>query len=863
MNIIALTECWLNSSFSIPPIDAFNYVYKLSVLGRAGGLVLYTNKNLDVQEIVPGDDFTTSSSEFLCVELVDFKIIIILVYRHHADKISCFINCLDNLLSLHQFNKHNYRYLLCGDMNIDLLKKCNNTSLYLSTCRDHGFSCLLKATTRNHSCLDHVFEKTATDFLHSTITTHDLEITDHSTIVISTPVSRQPDKKPKLFRLHNTKTISHFINNILQVNWSELVNDSRDINTNTDAFIDKLLNLYYKSFPLVKPKIKKNKPLWFDSELAHMAKHKNFLLRKTRRRNCAILKSRFTAYNAIFKKRLSSKKISFCHKSLNLANNNKKWKLINFFLNKSATKQLSSLTCFDFKDHYSNIFSVSYPINDINITYSISQTMFLSPTNVTEVSNAFNKLPKKSTKQDHDLPSFLWHTIGPYISHIVCFLINQMLTTGEFPRCLKNADITPIYKKGNKNEAKNFRPITILHNLSKVYERIIYIRLLNFVLTHNILPSCQYGFRPKHSVRDAVVDLLFKIESNYLNNKKSCAIFLDLSRAFDCVNHNKLIQILYSLGIRGHGNQLIKSYLTDRQFRIKYNEDTSCYSPILRGVPQGGLLSPLLYNLYVFNFSSLSRDVIQYADDSTIIIPFDNCLELQFTLDILSSNLCTYFNHLDLSLNVNKTQMMLFNSRDNPTLQLCNQSIIPTDSVCFLGTVIDNQRKFHLMADSIISKIKRTFPLLYRIRHVLTHNTKKLFFSSFVIPYIMFSIPFLLLCSKSSVTKISIVYKRAIKILFNLPFRTPSSLVFLKSGLCSPKSLIDNHCYVYSYKLFYNLLPQSICNFSSKSLHHAFILHAHKDTKSLFNKIALHWNSLPRHTRCSPSLHRFKTLIFE
>ena len=143
----------------------------------------------------------------------------------------------------------------------------------------------------------------------------------------------------------------------------------------------------------------------------------------------------------------------------------------------------------------------------------------------------------------------------------------------------------------------NYRPFNILRNLSKIFERVLLSRMTNFIDKHYILPDHQFSFRANHSTKDAIFSLMLKIEKNLLENKKTCCIFLDFSKAFDTVHHETLLSILHSLGFRGHFYNILADYLSGRHFRVKLNGTFSQYSPISQGVPQGSIISPLLYCL--------------------------------------------------------------------------------------------------------------------------------------------------------------------------------------------------------------------------------------------------------------------------
>ena len=181
-----------------------------------------------------------------------------------------------------------------------------------------------------------------------------------------------------------------------------------------------------------------------------------------------------------------------------------------------------------------------------------------------EILSCFSEMKNKRTKQENDIPMFLWRTIGHIIVKPIWFLVNQMFSQAKFSHMLKMADISPIFKRGDPKIPKNYRLIA-------VFERVILNSITDYCTKNNLLPPSQYGLRSNHSKKDAILKLLLEIENNSLSHLKTCVIFLDMSKAFDLVNHQILLEILNSLGFRGHFSTLLKNYLSGSKFRIKSN----------------------------------------------------------------------------------------------------------------------------------------------------------------------------------------------------------------------------------------------------------------------------------------------------
>ena len=437
-----------------------------------------------------------------------------------------------------------------------------------------------------------------------------------------------------------------------------------------------------------------------------------------------------------------------------------------------------------------------------------------------------------------------------------------MLET-NFPKIFKYADIIPIHKKGDKKLLNNYRPIATLHNLSKVFENIILNRILDFCDKFDLLPAQQFGFRKKHSTKDAILNLFLQIETNFNNNKKSCCIFLDLSKAFDTVVHEKLLDILFQLGFRGVFGNLIRSYLSERFFRVKVNSSSTIFKRVLCGVPQGSILSPILYTLYVHKLSSLSNTIIQYADDTTIIIPFSTIQDLLISLQCTSTEIDSFMNDHGLKINVQKTEIVLFGEKKTHQFSFLNDIIISSTFTKFLGLYISADLKFdHHIEKTIIPNIRKHFHIFYHISGYLDKHSKYIVFNAFICPLITYATPFLLNSSKGAWGKLNKTYNRAIKILFHLPTLTPTNQLPHLTNISSLSSLIKIHSLSYTHRIFHFKCPLIICKLFTRSVRSNFILKSHSGYQSLHNTIAEIWNVLPSNCKAEMNKNKFKHTVY-
>ena len=305
--------------------------------------------------------------------------------------------------------------------------------------------------------------------------------------------------------------------------------------------------------------------------------------------------------------------------------------------------------------------------------------------------------PKKSAGHDK-LNSIMYKNLAEVLSHPISLLINKSLSTGIVPNSMKLAKVIPIYKSKYSKLFSNYRPISLLPTLSKLLENVVHRRVYQFLKNKKILYSSQYGFRPGHSTINATTEFLWNTLQSIENNHKTLSVFLDLSKAFDTIDHSILLQKLEHYGIRGLALDWFRSYISDRKQFVSYNNKDSDIMNMNCGVPQGSVLGPLLFIIYTNDVPHClaHNKAIIFADDTTLFSS-GNCVQELFNnmkTDLLE--LIDWFRANKLSLNLSKTNYVLFRkSTDNTkiendlSLKIGDETITRASTVKFLGLHID------------------------------------------------------------------------------------------------------------------------------------------------------------------------------
>ena len=370
-------------------------------------------------------------------------------------------------------------------------------------------------------------------------------------------------------------------------------------------------------------------------------------------------------------------------------------------------------------------------------------------------------------------------------------IINLSFSTGKYINKLKLSKVIPIYKeKGDKLSTINYRPISLLSNVNKIFEKLMHKRLYNFLEEQKCIYDYQFGFRKYHSTTHALIDLTEDVRKAIDNNTFSCGVFIDLQKAFDTVDHNILLKKLEHYGIRGIANDWFNSYLKNRKQYVSISGYESKIVNINFGVPQGSVLGPLLFLIYINDLNKAIKHskTRHFADDTNLLIRNKSLKQLQKHINYDLRQLCNWLKANKISLNCSKTELIIFrhpNKQINYKLKIKinGKKLIPSKFVKYLGIYIDDHLNWSNQANSLSSRLSRAAGMLSKIRHYVSKATLRSIYFGIFSSLLTYGSQVWGQFSNVNIRRLQKIQNKAIRIINFATYREPVTPLYYKSNI--------------------------------------------------------------------------------
>ena len=493
-----------------------------------------------------------------------------------------------------------------------------------------------------------------------------------------------------------------------------------------------------------------------------------------------------------------------------------------------------------------------------------------------EVGKYISRLKNKKSMGPDNLNDFLLKMSLLYTVQPLTYIYNLCINQARFPRTWKLAKVIPLPKTKNTNDLNNFRPISLLSVLSKPLEKHIQKHVTEFVESHNLYHIFQSGFRKKHSCHSALVHMCDTWLSAINNHELAGAVFLDFKKAFDLVDHGILIKKLRLYLHSSHTVSLLQSFLSCRSQRVFINGKYSQQGHLSCGVPQGSVLGPLLFCLFINDLPLhlTNPNVIcdLFADDSSLHTHSTNLTNISLCLQDSLDNVIQWCKGNNMVLHPGKTKAMIITTRQKHQLQQLNLNVrIGSDFIeqvenyRLLGITIDNELKWDIHVNRICKTVSRNIYLLKKLAYFVSQDACKLFFDAHCLSHINYASTVWSGAKQCHISKLNTVHRRGAKILLKDTTMTTDDRL-KKLGLLSLKNQFDFNTSILFFKVLFNLAPPYL-EHNVKKANGRYDSNRYIPARpriDLFKSSFAFsgpsiWNSLPRNVRASSTLSSFKT----
>lgn len=812
---------------------------------------------------------------------------------------SCVMQSFENWIDSLQLVKP---IVICGDFNVNMLGDSIFSRQLKQICDDNGFDLLTDTYTRvtEHS-------KTLIDLCYSNINRNNIscsvctenQISDHSILKIS--VYGKSDQLPVKFR-----TISVWKNYSEVKLWNSLENsvasrpfiENGSVNVKMDWILDTIstATCQFKS-----NKIIKTTDDFFDCELENMRRKKNELYKIAQCSSSHIDSSHhwheYRCFKNVYKQRIQTKRYDCNQRKLNRVHGDIKgtWKVLNSILCKDSgeiTRIKAGDSEFDDDIDIANEFNKYFINSIVEINDSIppiAYTNNLLPihnltfqfhcVSITDVKYCLREL-KNNTDEYFLNPKVLLDAIFVIGLQLV-ETINDMFSRGEFPYALKKSTIVPIQKIAGSIEIGDHRPINTLPCIERLIESLAYAQFSKFINDHNLLNACQSGFRANHSCETAINDVLYDWKEALEGSKVVVAVFLDLKRAFETIDLNILMQKLASIGVRGNSIKWFDTYLQNRRQIVKIGEHKSVELNNTIGVPQGSILGPLLFILYISDLPLwLKYCIIKMFADDTLLYVIANSIEdatqkLNEDLELLFNKLCQY----KLKLNVDKTKAMIITNKkynvNNVNIVINGTNLKIEKQIKYLGVIIDDKLNFEPNINQICKKLGQKLNVFSRLRNDLNTDQKLNLYKSIVMPHFNYCASILFLSKNSDINRLQKIQNKFMRQILRVNRHSNKEFLLNTLKLMSVNQIIHYFTVIFIFKIVNGLTPNYLTdrikfNYESNhmTLRNSNQIRVSNATKycsqnSLFYKGVQLYNSLPNDIKNVDSLNKFKSKIYK
>ena len=842
IDIGAFNETWLDDTVMDNEIGIDHYkIVRKDRNRRGGGVILYVREEYEVEVL---QHASLQNLEALAIRVRNKSsqpFIFITWYRPPSGHSELF----DHYESLLSFvDSFNNSIVIMGDLNCDILKKPlqSNTKRVILIHENFALQPLnVTESTRVSETSSSLIDLMLTNRIELIKSSGviDIGLSDHSMNFIvwgNSPTHATP--RVFHYRKFQDVDVDAFCERLQNQPWENVIL-AKDISQAVKLWEDYLLEIVNLFMPIKSRKVKNKSSPWMTSEIVKLIKQRNKIKKKSRRTKNSedIIMYRKLRNKVTCEVRKAKKNYYVAKLSRAKGKSTDVWKILKSVIPKSQVRdpntnsEDSKIKTNEFNQYFSSIGAeLASKIKENpnllqfeNNVYTAGKIKFkFHSVSEDAVYKELMRLKDSASVGLDEISSKMLKISAPVIVPYLTYIINRSLFENKFPNQWKMSKIIPIHKSGNTTSPNNFRPISIQPTVSKLLERFVQRQFMAFLEENSLLSPAQFGFRRKHSTVTSLVKVTDEWMKAIDEGKYTGAVFIDLKKAFDCVNHDLLLCKLRNIGVSEECLPWFADYLKGRFICTSLNSNLSTPLPISFGVPQGSILGPLLFIVFINDlFRYAGNCSIQlYADDTVVYFSgndVDNIqTELNNSLFIIHKWMCSN----KLTINFDKTVSFLIGSRhmlnkhDKLEILINDIPIQQVDHVKYLGFVIDNRLKWDIHAENLCSKAGKLINYLARLRYFINESNLNLIYKAIILPLFDYADIILGSSDKKHLKRLQSLQNRAGKIIMKInPYEHVSnSQVHSVLDWLSLESRRKKHLSIFVFKSVHNMLSASVCD---------------------------------------------------
>lgn len=767
IDIFSFTETW-GQKGDMGFVQGFDLFTSKAIGNKASGSCLYVNSTFNASEVTLNIDvpkFVDSCIvDMNCIQGDLRKLYIGSFYRSPSGSLEAFNEYWEALLQY--LMENNIRSWLSGDFNIDISGDTNVANNFIQLCSNFGFRIIQHGPTRFGTNSSSTLDISITNIDRSTrAVSVQTGITDHCTMFACLNVVTRPEP-PKPIGKWNIDLV---VNELVNVDFSNVLNDN-DLNSALQSITSSLQTVInrHTSYSLMVNKYDAPDSPWMTQAILVSLRRQRKLFTKVKQRKGDKLRlEKYKAYRNKLTIVIRDAKRRYFGNALSKAKGDSKstWKVLNKLRNPSIVDNLGGPKTlvnnygkeiqdpdaladqaleFLMKKQYIKPTILNVPSSQKNMN-----SIFLSPVTGDEIAKIMKSLKNKHSVGEDGIPITLLKRL-PNLFLVFAKLCNEMLEKGFFPDILKTGVIKFKHKGGAKDQLSNFRQLTILNAISKIFEKVILTRLNSFIKKNSLISCSQFGFQENLSTEDAILALTKKTQESLADGNLVLAMSIDIASAFDSVPHDTLLNKLESKGFRGQCLTLLRSYLSKRTLYTEVQGSRSKKGVLLRGLPQGSILGPVLFSIFIDDLHLLEDkgSIISFADDNFSSFSTSSPIEDKLPFQTWINKQIDWYNGNGMSLNLKKCHFIVFGGRRAVYLlrekgfkiNIGAEIFEMEENVKYLGVTLNSQLSWKSHVTGLMNSIAFFIPLFYRLRWLLDKSYLCLLIKTIVIPKIQYGL---------------------------------------------------------------------------------------------------------------------------